>query len=168
MAISNGSNVTASSNSSDGYKTALQVTGNATANITNDSYTNPVDSASPAFNVFLDHGNAFIANTTIEAKAKGNVVANNGSNLTLSNDTLANTKYKGQYGFVTNSAGNVTIDSCNFAGNSGLYAMVLKGGNFTITNNKASSYHIFLVNKGNNTINESNNDAAGMRYSVNA
>lgn len=46
--------------------------------------------------------------------------------------------------------------------------MVLKGGNFTITNNKASSYHIFLVNKGNNTINESNNDAAGMRYSVNA
>lgn len=168
MAISNSSNVTASSNSSDGYKTALQVTGNATANITNDSYTNPVDSASPAFNVFLDHGNATIANTMIEAKAKGNVVANNGSNLALTGDTLSNTKYQGSYGLVTNNAGNITIDSCNFAGNSGLYAMVLKGGNFTITNNTASSYNIFLVNKGNNSITDANNNVGAMRYTVTA
>lgn len=46
--------------------------------------------------------------------------------------------------------------------------MVLKGGNFTITNNTASSYNIFLVNKGNNSITDANNNVGAMRYTVTA
>lgn len=158
LTLYHSTNMKVSQNKASGFRTALAMIQGTTATIANDSYTSPVDSASPAFNVFMDHATATISHTTIDAKVKGNVVANNGSNLTLSGCTLSNTKYHGKYGFVANAAGTVNITGCNFAGNGSLYAMVLKGGNFTVTNNTATDYQAFLTNKGNNTIKESNNN----------
>lgn len=152
-------NMNLSDNTSSGFNTALLMNQGTTATITNDKYMAPVDSPSPAFNVFMDDSDAKIYNTTIDSKAKGNIVANNHSSLTLSECSIVNTRYNGKYGFVANDAKNVSVTGCDFEGANSLYGIVFKGGNFEVKNNKSSGYNAFAVksgNKPNNVVSEGN------------